>query len=421
MISRRLTAVFAAFEALLVVAIGIGISLVPLTILWAAQFGFAPDWTAFWRASVDIWLIGHGVDITFVLDPSAAASLGLPGAGSPITVTIAALGVAVITVLLGIRAGRRVAETRYHRLGAIVSLATFGLASFAVTISTLHPLARPSIWQGTVLPTAVFAVGIAIGVSQTRRLLDDRGPAFPALTNNWRPEVRATVVNALRGGAAAVAGIITLAALLLSARVLASYAQVITLYESLHTEFLGGLAITLAQLAFIPNFVIWTATWLIGPGFAIGTGSSVSPLATTLGPLPAIPILGALPSGSSPLGFLGLLVPVVVGFLVGAILGPRLKEQVEGSLIALTGVGIGVVGGIILGLLAWFSAGAAGPGRLETVGPNPWAVGIWAAIELGIAATIGLLSTLRLSTPRLSSLRRSSLRRSPADRGKPPR
>jgi hypothetical protein len=53
------------------------------------------------------------------------------------------------------------------------------------------------------------------------------------------------------------------------------------------------------------------------------------------------------------------------------------------------------VGGVILGLLAWFSAGAAGPGRLADVGPNPWAVGVAAAIELGVAATIGLLTTVR--------------------------
>ena len=37
--NRPLTALFAALEALLVVGIGIGIPLVPLTILWAAQYG----------------------------------------------------------------------------------------------------------------------------------------------------------------------------------------------------------------------------------------------------------------------------------------------------------------------------------------------------------------------------------------------
>ena len=393
--NRQLTALFAAFEALLVIAIGIGIPLVPLTLLWGVQYGFAVDWTAFWRASVDLWLVGHGVDITMVLDPATAASLGIPDAGAPVTLTIAALGFALLTVVLGVRAGRRVAETRFRGLGELASLGTFGLASFAVTFTTRHPDASPSLWQGTVLPTAVFAIGLAIGVRRAQAGPDAAPGSFRDPTRNWRPDARAAVVTALRGGAAAAAGIIALASLATAALIVGSYARVISLYESLHTELLGGITVTLGQIAFLPNIVIWAASWLVGPGFALGTGSSVSPLGTQLGPVPAIPILGALPPGHLAFGFVGLLVPVVVGFLVGAVLGPPLKREVGGGLLVLAGLGVGLVGGVILGLLAWCSAGVAGPGRLADVGPNPWAVGVAAAIELGVAASIGLLSTVR--------------------------
>ncbi|CAN5201098.1 hypothetical protein BH11ACT4_BH11ACT4_00960 [soil metagenome] len=386
--NRQLTALFAAFEALLVVAIGIAIPLVPLTFLWGAQYGFAVDWTTFWRAAVDIWLVGHGVDITMVLDPDTAASLGLAGAGAPVTITIAALGFALLTVLLGIRAGRRVAETRFRGLGELASLAAFGLASFAVTLSTGHPDASPSLWQGTVLPTAVFAIGLAIGVGG---LVSTR--ALDGVTRRWQPSTRAAVGTALRAGGAAAAGVVLIAALALAGAIALSYAKIITLYESLHTEVLGGIAITLGQIAFLPDLVIWAASWLIGPGFALGTGSSVSPLGTQLGPVPAIPMLGALPVGQFALGFLGLLVPVVVGFLVGAILGPGLKREAAGALVVVAGIGAGVVGGVILGLLAWASAGSAGPGRLAHVGPDPWAVGFAAALELAISATAGLLAS----------------------------
>lgn len=395
--NRQLTALFAAFEALLVVATGIAIPLVPFTFLCGAQYGFAIDWTAFWRASVDLWLVGHGVDITMVLDPATAASFGFVGAGAPVTITIAALGFALMTVLLGVRAGRRIAETRFRALGELASLGTFGFVSFAVTFSTRHPDASPSLWQGTVLPTVVFAVGLALGVWRTRRELDGAPPRFADPSRRWRPDVRATAVLALRGGAAAAAGIIVLAALALAGAIAVSYAKIITLYESLHTEVLGGIAVTLGQVAFLPNMVIWAASWLIGPGFALGTGSSVSPLGTQLGPLPAIPILGALPAGQFTFGFLGLLIPVVVGFLVGVVLGPAFKGAAAGGFVVLAGVGVGVVGGVVLGLLAWFSAGAAGPGRLAQVGPDPWAVGLAAAVELGISATIGLLTIQRRS------------------------
>ena len=398
--SRRLTALFAAFEALLVVAIGIGIPLAPLTVLWGAQFGFGVDWGAFWRASVDIWLIGHGVDVTVTLDPTTAAALGYPGAGDPFTITIAALGLGMLTLMLAVRAGRRVAETRYRALGQIVALATFALLSFGVTFSSLHPLARPSLVQGTLLPTLVFAIGFVIGVRLTRRHEDDTSTGrIRDWIAGWSPRARAIVATGLRAGATAAAGVVLAASLATALAIAISYAKIITLYESLHTEVVGGFTLTLGQLAFIPNVVIWTASWLVGPGFAIGTGSNVSALGTQLGPIPAIPLLGALPTGSYAFGFVGLLVPVIAGFLAGALVGPgvrrRLGAEASGSAVLLTGLASGVVGGVILGMLAWASSGAVGPGRLAHVGPDPWAVGGFAALEFAFATTIGLTASLR--------------------------
>lgn len=390
--NRRLTALFAAFEALLVAAIGIAIPLLPLTALWAFQYGLAIDWMTFWRASVDIWLVGHGVDVRLTLDPLAASALGFPGADAPVLITIALLGFALLTVLLGVRAGRRVAETRNRLLGELVSLATFAAISFLVTFSALHPMARPSLWQGTLLPTAVFAVGLAIGV---RLEADDAGGRLRAWFESWPRTAHLAVVTALRGGAAAAAAVVGVAALVTTAAIVFAYARIITLYESLHGEVLGGIAVTLGQLALLPNLVIWTVSWLIGPGFAIGTGSLVSPLGTQLGPLPALPVLGALPTGQLAFGFVGLLVPLVVGFLAGTVLATRLRGRLDGGPLLLVGPGSGVVGGVLLGLLAWAAAGSAGPGRLAHVGPDPWAVGICAAIEIGAACTFGLLASRR--------------------------
>ncbi|MGV8897179.1 MAG: DUF6350 family protein [Rhodoglobus sp.] len=402
--NRQLTALFAALEAILVIAIGVAIPLVPLTLLWGIQYGLAIDWAVFWRAAVDTWLLGHGVDIAMTLDPVTAVQLGLPTAGAPVTLTIALLGFALLTVLLGVRAGRRVAETRFRILGELVSLTTFALVSFAVTFTAQHPDATPSLVQGTLLPTLVFAVGLAIGVRRTRNLQDDRGSSIRDWINDWPATVRNVVMTALRGGAAAAATVFTLAAVLTAAAILLSYARIITLYESLHTEVLGGVTITLAQLALLPNLVIYTVSWLVGPGFALGTGSTVSPLATQLGPVPAIPVLGALPPEALAFGFVGLLVPVVAGFLVGAVLGPGARRKLEARELAFVAIGIGLVGGVILGLLAWASTGAAGPGRLQDVGPNPFAVGGWAALELGLAAMAGLFASLKRSSAKIDVL-----------------
>jgi hypothetical protein len=392
--NRQLTLLFAAFEALLVVAIGIAIPLVPLTLLWGIHYGLAIDWTVFWRTAVDIWLVGHGTDITVVLDPTVSASLGLAEANTPVTITIALLGFALLTGLLGIRAGRRVAETSHAVVGTLASLATFGAASLVVTFSALHPLANPSLWQGTLLPTLVFAVGLLIGGQVVTAKSRAIGPVRRWILG-WPTHVRTIVATSLRGGAISAAGLLTIASIATMLAIVTSYAEIIRLYESLHTEVLGGVAITLGQLAILPNLIVWTASWLVGPGFAIGAGSTVSPLATSLGPIPAIPVLGALPHGEFAFGFMGLLAPVVVGFIVAAMLGPRIAGELRRRELAIVAAGIGVIASIIVGLLVWVSAGSAGPGRLQDVGPQPWIVAAWAFVEFSVAAGLGLFTSAR--------------------------
>jgi Family of unknown function (DUF6350) len=397
--NRPITALFAALEALLVVGIGIGISLVLLTFLWAFQYGLQIDWTVFWRASVDVWLLGHGADVLLTLDPVTAGILGFPGAGTPFVVSIAALGFALLTVLLGVRAGRRITETPYARLGVLVAVLVFAALSLGVTLSALHRFARPSIWQGALLPTVVFTVGILLGAWLARRRLarmpgreaaGGKLAAWPASLSVGR---RTVLAQSLRGGTAAVAVVVLVSGILLAVMLVGNYAQIVALYEGIHSGVLGGVAVTLAEVSFLPNLIVWTGAWLVGPGFAIGAGSSVGPIGTSLGPLPAIPVLGALPTGDFSFGFLGLLVPIIAGFVVGVLIRPAVVRNVAGrGALILTGVGVGVVGGTLLGLLAWVSGGAAGPGRLAEVGPDALLVGLCSALEFGIPAILGLLA-----------------------------
>jgi len=252
----------------------------------------------------------------------------------------------------------------------------------------------------TLLPTFVFALGIVIGSEVLRPATthaDVLGEDANGILRGWHPEVRTIVLAGLRGGVASASVVVAASALAVAALFLANYAAIISLYESVHAGILGGIALTIGQLAVLPNLVIWGASWLIGPGFAMGTGSSVTPLGTTLGPIPAIPVLGALPAaGVLGWGFLGLLVPVLAGFFIALAVRPRLAREL-GSLASVrsflaAGLACGVVGGILLGMLAWASAGAAGPGRLVDVGPSPLLVGGFAALEIGVASMIGLLA-----------------------------
>ncbi|HEY5221855.1 MAG TPA: DUF6350 family protein [Microbacteriaceae bacterium] len=413
---NRLTVVLlAALDALIVVAIGIGIVLVPLTVLWATQFQLAIDWTAFWKAAADIWLLGHGVNLTFALGPATAGSLGLPEAGVPFQVTIAVLGFALLAVLMGARTGARAAQTHAPWTGAIASVVSYGILGTVIALTAGSALVTVSLWQSIVLPAFVFALGVAVGlgvgIARVRRGADSDERGVAASVDGWRPPIvawvernisagfRSGLAAALRAGTAASALVIAASAVLVTVLLFGHFGVVVGLYEQAQAGFLGATALTIAQLALLPNAVIWAASWLLGPGFAIGTGSSIGPVGTQVGPLPSLPLLGILPQGSVALGFAGLLVPVLAGFL-GATLLRRRMAHLPGAVLTsghlvMIALGAGVVAGVQLGLLAWWSSGAIGPGRLHDAGPNGLVVGGCAAAAIAVGALVGILTAGR--------------------------
>ncbi|RNE64004.1 cell division protein PerM [Cryobacterium tepidiphilum] len=406
--NRITTVLLAALEGLIVAAIGLGVALVPLTILWAAQFNLAIDWFVFWRAAVDVWLLGNGADLTVHLGDPVVGTLGLPAAGAPFPITIALLGFAALAAALGVRTGRRAAESHHRPVGVTASIATYAVVAALLTLSADGGgVVQPAPLQGIVLPTLVFGAGVVFGAWALRPRTATGEPAprddqpagrirsrFEALDENTRHAIQA----ALRGGAAVCAAVIAVSALAVTVLVLAQYGTVIGLYETVQAGVAGGIALTVAQLAFLPNLVVWAAAWFVGPGFALGEGSSVSPLGTALGPVPGVPILGILPHGTLGYGFLGLLVPVLAGFVCAWLAGqrmPRSSPEPGLGLQLATGFGIGLVAAVLLGLLAWWSGGALGPGRLSVVGPNPFLVAGLAFVEVGIAASLGAIAARR--------------------------
>lgn len=406
--NRSTTAMLAALEGLIVAAIGIGIALVPLTALWAAQYHLGIDWSVFWRAAGDFWLAGHGVNLTVTLDAATAAGLGLPGAAIPFQITIAALGLALLVAVLGVRTGLRAAATAHRPVGVLAAVLGYAVVATVVTLTAGSAVVQPSIWQGILLPTLVYGVAVVAGAELGQARLgeaptDAASRAIRARLASLSPAWRAGLATALRAGTAVTACVVAASAVLVAVLLVAGYGTVIGLYEGLQAGMLGGAALTIGQLAFLPNAVAWAASWLIGPGFAIGTGSSVSPLGTELGPLPSLPLFGILPQHTVAIGFAGVLVPLLAGFWVAVLTRSRLRRAsaTQGGLrwLVFLAIGIGVVAGIELGLLAWWSSGSLGPGRLHDVGPNPWLVGAIAAAEVAVAAAIGV--AVRPRAPRV--------------------
>ncbi|WP_136708536.1 DUF6350 family protein [Agromyces sp. H66] len=394
---RRTTiALLAALEASVTALVGFGVAFVPLVLLWAVHFGLAVDLTVFLRAAADVWLVGHGVDLTVQLDPITAARIALPGAGDPFPITIALLGFALLSVTSGMRVGRRSAAGGHSFSGGIAAILVFALAGLALALVSAADAVRADPWQAALLPAFVMALGVvvgAVGESVRRASATDAATGLVRRALTILPaDVVAGARGAVRVGAGAAFGVLAIAGVLVAVLVAIDYATIAGLYQTLGAGIDGGLALTVVELALLPNLIVWAASWLLGPGFAIGSGSLVSPGGTLLGPVPGLPVLGALPADAPALGTLWLIAPVLLAF-VGAWLvsgdalgdGDRARWWVPLA----GGLGAAAVAAMVLGLLAWWSGGAAGPGRLIEVGPEPWAVAGVAAVTVGLGAVVG--------------------------------
>lgn len=405
--SRWLTVLFGAFEALIVLAVGLAIPLAIGSVVWALHMGFGPDWVEIWRAAADIWLLGHGVDLTFRLDPATVEVLGIDGAARPVLVSIALLGFALLTAALAVRAGRRIAEVGRPVVGILAEAIVFAAGAAAVVLLSRNDSVTTPLWQGVAFPTLAFGIGLLIGVGSVllrpQRYVDitDRYAKATRRVLDRLPErLRVGVGGVWRAAVGSVLGLVAVGSVVMALSMVFSFGQIIALYESLHTEVLGGAVLTIAQLALLPNVLIWTISWIIGPGFMLGVGTSVGPFSTSLGPLPPVPVLGAIPADPGGAAWLVLLLPIAVGFTIGMLTYPRIRHVLRDWWSVLVGVLAGALAGLMIGLLAAASAGAAGPGRLAEVGPDPVAVGVWAGLELAVSITVGLLASASLPAMR---------------------
>jgi hypothetical protein len=161
----------------------------------------------------------------------------------------------------------------------------------------------------------------------------------------------------------------------------------------------GQAGVTLLCLAYAPNLAVWAASYLLGPGFAIGTETAVRTSDVSLGALPALPVFAGLPSGPLPAAG-GLLVgaPLVAAMAAGWLLARRRRRE-PGSQPAgwpaLLGRAslAGPVAGLVLGAASYVSAGPLGSGRLAQVGPVAWQVGLLGAAVIAVGAVVGAAGT----------------------------
>ena len=163
----------------------------------------------------------------------------------------------------------------------------------------------------------------------------------------------------LFGAASAVAVMVFGGGLLFTASLILHFERVLALTRGLAADPVGGGALALLGVAFVPNLVVWAATFTLGSGFSVDAGSVVAPGGVDLGAFPAFPVLGALPDSGVLSGwtYLVMLVPVAAGAVLGHAVnrGMREAEPLRRVVVATGAAGVSAVA---LGGLAYLSGGA---------------------------------------------------------------
>jgi hypothetical protein len=106
-----------------------------------------------------------------------------------------------------------------------------------------------------------------------------------------------------------------------------------------------------------------------------------------------------------------LALPYAAGIL-GGVLVARAAPTAAVEVAPLWGFACGVATGCVIGVLAAFSGGPLGGGRLAAVGPSGWQAAIVSVLEVGVSAAVaaGLANWLRVrSDPVLAAERASRL------------
>ena len=387
----------AVISALVVVA--------PIVMVWATAGFQHGGFDVLARLAGQAWLLIHGVPL--LLDTPGAGSAAHPESG---TLSLIPLGLALIPFLLAWRAGRRLARASYTDqlwqalLGSWLMYAGFGLATGFVCRTADVGI---SLWAAAFIPLIPFGLGMVVGARREAgswsRLIGVDAVAWLSRTSQHSRWAGSYLGSAIKAGSVALMASLAMSAALLAVDLFIHWNLVVAVYEGLDAGAMGGGVLTIVQLGFLPNLVVFALAWICGSGFALGVGSLAGPLGTAVGPLPSIPVFAALPAGSLDFGFVALVVPALAGALAGwwflregenhfdewLSIKIRARWFTAAASTLVLGAVIGSVAGLLAAGLAWLARGSAGIGRLTEIGPDPLRTALFVAAEVGIGVVIG--------------------------------
>ncbi|MFI8197344.1 DUF6350 family protein [Streptomyces sp. NPDC085942] len=408
--NRALALSSAVVRGAVAAGLGLGALAVLVTVVWISSPhpDSGPDGAL--RATAGVWLLAHGAGLVRPDTPS----------GVPAPVGVVPLLLMVGPVWLTHRAARDAAEPGEGRPGA-----SRAGAFCAVTAGYLLVVAGAAAYArgGALRPdpdTLMFPVALVVAGAAAAGVWTAAGRPLGPLPS-WSPLAfqeaaarelfRDRAEAACRSAAVGVAMLLGGGALLVAVALGRNAAAAQDAFLGLAGDWSGRFAVLLLAAALVPNAAVWGAAYGLGPGFALGTEATATPLGLDGAPaVPRFPLLAALPDpgpGSWPNWAAGA-VPVAAALAVAwftvrraaPVDAPRARtwgpgETARVTLLAAFGCGLGTA------LLTAPAGGPLGTGELSVFGPVWWLTGpaalVWTAV-IGVPAAL-LLRLWRLRTP----------------------
>ena len=282
---------------------------------------------------------------------------------------VGALLIVLVRLLLRNTAG-------FPRSAALFAVPGFLLTSWLLAGASGH---HSHWWTGTIGGVLIPLIGsvwfVASGYSR-----DHEAPSM----QHW-------ISGGLKLGGLSVLALVAASAVASVIALVAGWSRMAGIQEILgaasgaDTAFIVG-----AQLLFAPTVMAWAASWWSGAGFLTATDSLHSPVVAGTGPIPPIPLLGAVPETAP--GMWVILAPIMLGIGLGVVASRSFRRE---HLLHQTAQGVlaSAITASVTALWMWSATMSLGSVRLASMGPRVGWATLALVLEIALPALIVALAT----------------------------
>lgn len=268
-----------------------------------------------------------------------------------------------------------------HTAGFPRSAALFAVPGFLLTSWLLAGASGiySHWWTGTLGAILIPLIGsvwfVASGYSR-----DNEAPAMQHWISGGLKLGGLSVVVLV--GASAVASVIALVA---GWSRMAGIQEILGAASGADTAFIVG-----GQALFAPTIMAWAASWWSGAGFLTATDSLHSPTVAGTGPIPPIPLLGAVPETAP--GMWVILAPIALGVGLGIVAARSFRRE---HLLHQSAQGVlaSLIVAAVTALWMWSATMSLGSVRLASMGPRVGWATVALVLEIALPALIIALAT----------------------------